>query len=67
MVKWIGTLIFILMSLPIAIGIVDLWWFVIFNKMLILDHWTSQTFTGALILAACGLVAKVSTIWISDK
>lgn len=67
MVKWIGTAILGILTLPFALGVVDLWWFVMFNKMLILEHWSQQTFTGAIILAVCGLAAKVITIWINDK
>jgi hypothetical protein len=67
MVNWIGNVILAILALPLAIGIVDLWWIVLFNKMLILDHWSQQTFTAALLLAGCGLFVKIATIWISDK
>lgn len=67
MVKWIGTGIFALLSLPLAIGILDLWWFVLFNKMLVLEHWSQQHFTAALMLAGAGIFTKIAAIWISDK
>lgn len=67
MVKWIGTGILGVLSLPLMIGIVDMWWFVMFNKMLVLEHWSQQTFVAAIILAGAGFVAKLATIWMADQ
>lgn len=67
MVNRIGTAIFVLLTLPLAIGILDLWWFVLFNKMLVLEHWSQPHFTAAIMLAGVGLFSKIAAIWISDK
>lgn len=67
MVKWIGNIISGILVLPIIIGIIDMWWHILFNKMLIIEHWSSQHFTGAIILAACGLFVKIVSVWMNDK
>lgn len=67
MVKWITNIISGILVLPIIIGIIDMWWHILFNKMLIIEHWSSQNFSGAIILAAFGLFVKIVSIWINEK
>jgi len=67
MVKWIGTGIFALLALPLVIGILDLWWFVLFNKVLVLEHWSQPHFTAAIMLAGAGIFIKIASIWIGEK
>lgn len=67
MVKWIGNIISSILVLPLAIGVLDLWWFVLFNKMLVLEHWSQQHFTAAIMLAGAGIITKIAAIWINDK
>lgn len=63
MVKWMGNILLALLSLPLAIGIVDAWWKTMFNTTLIIHWWDVNTFTAALLLTLCGLIAKIATLW----
>lgn len=63
MVKWMGNIVLVLLSLPLVIGIIDAWWKVIFNTTLIIHWWDVTTFASALLLALCGVIGKIATMW----